>query len=218
MSFNSKKKTITVDSKGQSNAVNEMFQGKKMVGTKWNNVGTGRQGWNTILDTPIIEDHLKTEQRNFGQGFLQLQIPNYKAGDNKPVNIGGRLMYPDANGIFTIIDESVVNKMSKMEEERRQYIESLIEKASLSDEICALILGLNSVNDLDALLGAGGDDGGFITDENLKKVNAKSSALETYDPSSLTYSQAIQKFKLVIKNHMPILDNLTPASTQNQEQ
>lgn len=216
MSFNSMKKTIRVRD-GSSNAVNKMFSGEKMVGTKWSNVSTGRTGFNTLLDTKIIENHLETERRNLGQGFMQLQIPNYTKGDNKPVNIGGRLMYPDENGIFTIIDDAVVSKMAKMEEEKRQYIESIIEKASLSDEICALILGLNDVTELEPLLGAGGNDGGYITDDNLRRVDAKPSALETYDPTSLTYSQAIQKFKLVIKHHMPIIDNLTPASTQNQD-
>ena len=218
MAFSSMKRKITVDANGRSNAVNEMFEGRKMVGTKWDHVSTGRTGWNTLLDTKIIDSHLETEKRNYGQGFIQLGIPGFTKGSKAPpINIGGRLMYPDEEGVYTIVDTAVVDKMSKMEEERRQYIESIIEKASLSNDICALILALNHPDDLEALLGAGQNDGGYITDANLVAVDAKPSALETYDPTSLTYSQAIQKFKLVIKHHMPIIDNLTPSTTVNQE-
>jgi len=160
---------------------------------------------------------LKTEKRNMGKGFMQLQIPHHKRGDTAaPVQIGGRLMYPDKDGIFTIIDEAVVNKMASMEEEKRQYLESLIEKCSLSDEICQLVLGIEDAPELEAALGAGNGDP-QIMHADLIKVGALPSQIETYDPTSLTYSQAIQKFKLVIKNRMPILDNLTPAKTINQE-
>ena len=34
---------------------------------------------------------------------------------------------------------------------------------------------------------------------------------------STNYSKAIQKFKLIIKTNMPMLDNMTPAKTLNQE-
>ena len=198
--------------------VDSLFTGNKLQGTKWSHVSTGRTGFNTLMDAPIIEDHIKTDRRNMGDGFMRLAIPNYDASKAKPVNIGGRLMFPDKKGVFTIIDDAVVNKMASLEEEKRQYLEKLIEKASLSDEICQLILGMEDDTELIDALGADKDDGGNIKDDNLKKVNALPSALETYDPTSLTYSAAIAKFKQVIKNRMPILDNLTPASTQNQEQ
>jgi len=198
-------------------AVDSLFEGKKLQGTKWSHVSTGRTGFNTLMDAPIVEDHIKTERRNMGDGFIRLAIPDYDARKAKPVNIGGRLMFPDKNGIFTIIDDAVVTKMQKLEEEKRQYLESLIERASLSDEICQLILGMETQEELIRALGANQSDSGAIKDPALVAVNALPSALETYDPSSITYSQAIAKFKQVIKGRMPILDNLTPASTQNQE-
>jgi len=197
--------------------VDSLFDSKKLQGTKWSNVSTGRTGFNTIMDAPIVEQHLKTQRRNMGDGFLKIAIPNYDPSQAKPVNIGGRLMFPDKNGVFTIIDDAVVQKMSKLEEEKRAYLETLIEKCSLSDEICQLILGMETPDDLIKALGADKDDDGTIRDPALKAVNALPSAIETYDPTSITYSQAIAKFKQVIKSRMPILDNLTPASTQNQE-
>ena len=208
----SKEKTIRT-----GKTVDSLFDGKKLQGTKWSHVSTGRTGFNTLMDAPIVEQHLQTQRRNMGEGFIRLAIPDYDPAKAKPVNIGGRLMFPDKNGVFTIIDDAVVTKMSKLEEEKRAYLESLIERASLSDEICQLILGMETPDELRRALGANQDDFGAITDPALKVVNALPSALETYDPTSLTYSQAIAKFKQVIKGRMPILDNLTPASTQNQE-
>jgi len=213
---NSEERTIK-----SGGVVNSLFQGKKLQGTKWSNVSTGRTGFNTLMDAPIIEEHLQTQRRNMGDGFLKLAIPNYANLDpskkGKPINIGGKLMFPDVNGVFTIIDSSVVNKMADMEEEKREYLEKIIEKCSLSDEICQLCLGMESENDLIAALGGGQNDGGNIKDRNLVLVNALPSAIETYDPSSITYSQAIAKFKQVIRHHLPILDDLTPAKTMNQE-
>ena len=201
--------------------VDSLFDGKKLQGTKWSHVSTGRTGFNTIMDAPIIEEHLQTQRRNMGDGYLKLSIPGYNRLDaskkGKPINIGGRLMFPDNNGVFTIIDSAVVNKMAAMEEEKRQYLESLIEKCSLSDEICQLILGMDTPDNLRNALGATKNDDGNITDPALVAVNALPSAIETYDPTSLTYSQAIAKFKQVIKHHLPILDDLTPAKTMKQE-
>jgi len=213
MAFSSRKRNIIDNS-----AVNTLFAPEKLQGTKWQHHSTGRTGFNTIMDRDIIADHMKTEKRNMGNGFLKLQIPDYNPANPTAVNIGGRLMYPDKDGVLTIIDESVVNKMASIEEEKRQYVEKLIEKASLSDEICALVLGVKDQNELKKLLDVGGDAGEPQLADSLKAVNAMPSALETYDPTSITYSQAIQKFKICVKTLMPIMDNLTPASTINQEQ
>ena len=59
--------------------------------------------------------------------------------------------------------------------------------------------------------------GGATKDADVIAVNALPSAIETYDPTGITYSRAIQKFKLCMKHHMPILDNLTPNKTITQE-
>lgn len=210
--YTSKDKTIKSD-----NLVQNLFSGQKLAGTKWSKINTGRTGFATLMDAPIIEDHLKTEKRNMGKGFLKLQVPDFNKADATPVQIGGRLMYPNDKGVFTIIDEAVVNKMASIEEEKRTYVESLIEKASMSDEICQLILGLETAQELVNLLGPGADAGDATEDPDVIAVNALPSAIETYDPSGITYSRAIQKFKLCIKTHMPMLDNLTPAKTINQE-
>ncbi len=52
---------------------------------------------------------------------------------------------------------------------------------------------------------------------DLAAVDCMPETIETLDPTSQTYSKAIQKFKLIIKTNMPMLDNMTPAKTLNQE-
>jgi len=194
-----------------------LYSAQALRGTKWTNYSTGRTGWSTLLDKEIIQEDLEKDRRNRGQGFLKLQIPDFDPKDAQPVNIGGRMHFPSADGTFTIIDSNLVEHMQKLEEEKRSYLESIIEKCSLSDNIAALVLGMKSVGELKEALGRGKDDKGAITDDNLKQVDAMPSAIETYDPTSITYSQAIQKLKIVCRNHMPIMDSLTNKTTVNQD-
>lgn len=217
MALRASKTTITKDTAVKNiygEVINrDVTDNTKLHGTKWSHVSTGRTGYASALDHKIIEDELNTKKRNMGQGFIKLKV---EGGNEKaPLNIGGRMMFPDEKGYFTIIDEDVVNKMASIEEEKRQYVESLIEKCSLSDDICALVLGLDNPGQLDTILGAGYDDG-IKMDADVRGTNAKPSALETYDPSGQTYSRAIQKFKMVVKDRMPIMQNMTPGTTINQ--
>jgi len=213
MSFKPPKREIAADNK----LVSSMYNPEKLQGTKWTHVNTGRTGFNTILDKDIISRHLKTEQQNMGQGFLRLNVPGYDAANPAPINIGGRLMYPDEKGDVVIIDNNVVKKMREREEEKRKYLEELIETCSLSDEIMSLVLGLKDTDALNTLIGSNGNVGGKIKDTELVRVDARPSAIETYDPTSQTYSKALQKFKLCLREFMPVLDDLTPAKTMNQE-
>ena len=213
MSF---KQRANHDGLDTNSSIENHFNKENLAGTKWSNVGTGRQGINSILDKDIVSDHLQRKTRNMGKGFIKLKL---QGGDvNTPINIGGRLMYPDQNGEYVIIDSSVVNEMQKSEMEKREYLESVIEKASLSNAICALILGMKDERDLAVnMLGRGADGGVANMSAELKAVDAMPETIETLDPTGQTYSRAIQKFKLVIKAAMPMLDNMTPNSTLNQD-
>jgi len=196
-------------------SVKNHFKMANLAGTKWGHVGSGRTGINSILDKEIIEAHLKTKERNMGKGYLKLRLADGKA--DTPLNIGGRMMYPDAQGNYIIIDASVVAEMQKSETEKREYLEGIIEKASLSNDICALILGRKDATDLETMLGAGKNGGVDKMSADLLAVDCMPETIETLDPTGQTYSKAIQKFKLIIKTNMPMLDNMTPAQTLNQE-
>lgn len=192
------------------------FKKANLAGTKWSHVGTGRQGINSILDKDIINDHLKTKTRNMGKGFIRLKLQDGDA--DTPINIGGRLMYPDSDGSYVIIDSSVVNEMQKSEIEKREYLESVIEKASLSNAICSLVLGMKDESELyRQMLGPGAKGGVANMSDELVATDAMPETIECLDPTGQTYSRAIQKFKLVIKSAMPMLDNMTPQSTLNEE-
>ena len=188
-----------------------------LAGTKWSHVSTGRTGINSILDKDIINDHLQTKKRNMGAGFLKLRLQDHDRAKPTPINIGGRLMYPDDEGNYIIIDTSVVNEMQKSEEEKRSYLESVIEKASLSNDICSLILGCADSSELEKQYLGSGANGGARMSAELIATDAMPETIETLDPTSQSYSRAIQKFKIVIKKRMPMLDNMTPQSTLNEE-
>ena len=71
-------------------------------------------------------------------------------------------------------------------------------------------------HDAKTLLGAGADGGGTVTDAELKKVDALPETIETLDTSSQLYSRAIQKFKIVIKAFLPIVDNMSSTAVINE--
>ena len=70
--------------------------------------------------------------------------------------------------------------------------------------------------DFRELLGPGKDGLGAVIDEELKKVDALPETIETLDSTSQLYSRAIQKFKIVIKAFLPIIDNMTSSKVANE--
>ena len=179
-------------------------------GTKYNHVGS-RSGLSSMLDSQIIERNAKTEKENFGDGFISFTVDK-KGGKYPPINIGGRLHYPNDDGKIVIVDSAILDRELMMENERRDYIKSIIERASISNSICSMVLG----QDAGALLGAGRDGGGAVTDAELVKVDALPESIETLDTTSQLYSRAIQKFKIVIKAFLPIIDNMSSKAVQNE--
>jgi hypothetical protein len=171
----------------------------------------------SALDGGILKRNIEREMENWGDGFVKFQVMD-KTGTHvdptKPLNIAGKMFFPDANGLITIVDEDFLDKQVEIENEKRKYLESLIVKASVSDDVCALMLGKKEIGNL---LGAKMNGGGAITDPDLIEVNALPSALETYDPTSIAYSRAVQKFKLVIKANMPIIQKMTPDKAEHAD-
>jgi len=184
-----------------------------LEGTRYNRYGERAPGIGSILDSTIVERNIKREQENLGEGFVELQISD-KNKQNKPLNIGGRLHYADNEGKFTIIDEKFLDVMKQRETEKREYIEGLIQTAIMSDEICATLLG---VKNLDSVLGSGNGAQFGIPRGPILDVDAKPSAIETYAETSAAYSNAVQKFKMVLKRKMPIVSELTPAKAFNAD-
>jgi len=192
--------------------IDKLFSPSYLEGAKASNLGMTRTGMASALDKGIAKGELDKVKRNMGKGYVTFKVTD---GDkDTPLNIGGRLFYPRGkDGEFTIIDDDFLEKQLDLEKERRSYLEDILEKASISNEICDIVL---SVPDCKALLGATMDGGGIITDADLKAVDATPAMIETYDPSSITYSRAISKFKQVVKARLPILSKMTPDSVENK--
>jgi len=195
----------------QEGLTDDVFKQSRKQGTKYGHVGA-RQGLGSMLDGDIIKRRQETERENFGKGFVSFKVDPDKNGNYPPLNINSRIFYPDQNGRVIIVDDDILKREVEAEEERRAYLENIIEKAAVSDEICSMVLGAKAAD----LLGVGKDGRGAVTDRALIAVDARPSMIETYDPTSLVYAQAISKFKQVVKNVMPIVQGFTPANVQNQ--
>ena len=191
--------------------VASLYTPEKMAGTRYAHLGS-RTGLASVLDDRMIEKQMQDEQDMWGDGFIQYEV---KGKPNAPMNIDGRLFYPDATGLITVIDSDLVQKTADLETEKRKYLEDIIEKASMSDEICTLILAQKNVASLKNILGKGRGDP-YITDADLLNVDAMPSAIETYDPTGTTFSRAIQKFKIVVRAKLPALQSMTNKKVQNE--
>ena len=198
------------DNKDRLGLTNAVLSNENKSGTKYSHVGS-RSGMSSMLDSAIIERDQRTQAENFGDGFISFVVDAKKDGKFPPMNIGGRIHFPDKNGKITIVDSAILDKELKLENERREYLKQIIERASISNNICSMVLG----QEASALLAAGRDGKGSIKDPELIRVDALPESIETYDTSGQVYSKAIQKFKIVIKAFLPIIDNMTPQSVQN---
>ena len=191
---------------GFTNAVLDTKNNRQ--GTKYNHVGS-RSGLSSMLDSQIIERNAITENQNFGDGFISFTVEK-KKGKYPPLNIGGRLHYPNDDGKIVIVDSAILDRELQMENERRDYIKQIIERASISNNICSMVLG----QDARGLLGAG-QDGGVSMAAELKAVDAMPETIETLDTTGQLYSKCIQKFKIIIKAFLPIIDNMTSSKVAN---
>ena len=191
--------------------VASLYTPEKMAGTRYAHLGS-RTGLASVLDDRMIAKQMQDEQDMWGDGFIQYEVKGKK---NAPMNIDGRLFYPDDQGLITVIDSDLVQKTADLETEKRKYLEDIIEKASMSDEICTLILAQKNVASLKNILGKGKGDP-YITDPDLLNVDAMPSAIETYDPTGTTFSRAIQKFKIVVRAKLPALQSMTNKKVQNE--
>ena len=201
----------TFKSEPSKDNVASLYTPEKMAGTRYAHLGS-RTGLASVLDDRMIQKQMQDEQDMWGDGFIQYEV---KGKPNAPMNIDGRLFYPDATGLITVIDSDLVQKTADLETEKRKYLEDIIEKASMSDEICTLILAQKNVASLKNILGKGRGDP-YITDADLLNVDAMPSAIETYDPTGTTFSRAIQKFKIVVRAKLPALQSMTNKKVQNE--
>ena len=202
--------------------VTDLYSENRLAGTKYGNLGS-RTGIASALDSGLINRQIEDEKLMWGKGYVQYKVTS---GDkDAPMNIDGRLFYPDSEGNITIIDSDLVDEQQRKEAEKRKYLEDIIEKCSMSDEICALILAQPSVAHLKQyFLGVGakgtvlvkGVKTDIITDPELVAVDAMPSRIETYNPDGAQFSKAIAKFKQIVRAKLPALQSMTNKKVQNE--
>jgi len=203
---------------GGSELVDALFNTQHLAGTKAR--GNGRRGLiPSMLNSDIVADERNVRRRNLGRGRVKFQVLE---GDLKKsgIEIGGRIHFPDANDVITIIDGGVVDEMVSQEKERREYLEKMIEDCSLGDEICAQLCGFNSVQDLaNAGLGAGRQIIGLKPqlDADLVAASGMPSDIEVLSEDSIQYSRAIKLLKIFVAHHLPAIENYTSDKVKNAD-
>ena len=88
---------------------NQVLNTKNRQGTKYNHVGS-RSGLSSMLDSEIIDRNRQTESENFGDGFISFTVEKNKNGVYPPLNIGGRLHYPNSDGRVIIVDSAILDR------------------------------------------------------------------------------------------------------------
>ena len=207
-----------LDWSNASKTVQDQMRMSKLTGTSYNKYGY-REGFGSGMDSKIIQRELKKESENFGDGYVRLAMVDAQGGKckNKPLNIGGKFYSPDIDGIFTIVDETFLDKMAGREIEKQETLKNIATKASVSDDVCMLALGFADTFEMNNWLGAGSTEGTASKNEDLAKIDATPEMLGTYAEGTLLEAQAKQKFKLVCKERMPIISKLTSQKAVNAE-
>ena len=79
-------------SKVSDDYVNTLYTEERLAGTKYNSLGS-RTGIASALDSGLINRQIEDEKLMWGKGYVQYKVTS---GDkDAPMNIDGRLFYPD---------------------------------------------------------------------------------------------------------------------------
>ena len=187
--------------------------------TSYKEMGGTRKGIYSGMDSAITKAETERQQQVWGDGFVRLAMLD-EAGNsvgNRPLNLDGKVHYPDADGTFTIVDGSMLKASAKLEHERNEAIRQIVEYAGASDETLAMTLGVK-LADMQTQLGVGGDCFGTITQTELKEVDATPNAMGLVDKTSITYARASQKLRLAVKARKPIVSfEMTGEAAKNAD-
>jgi hypothetical protein len=230
---------------GRSALKKEMYEGN--LSAKANNKGVGmnpsgtkyahagmRKGLASAMDSGIIQQRQEQEARNYGMlkndgtvdknaigGYSFQLMSGGAAQTDKPLNIGGRLFYPNANGQFRIVDQDWLDKTVSQERERFEYIKPIVESCSISNDVASGVLGLDAAT-LISLCEPGGIAKNMpdaMTEMGvsgqLDKADCSPSFLATLSKDSPLYSEGIAKLTRLCLAFMPIIEHDTPNSVEN---
>ena len=193
--------------------------------TSYKEMGGTRKGIYSGMDSNITKAETDRQQQVWGDGFVRMAMLdlNGNAVADRPLNLDGKVHYPDADGTFTIVDGGMLKASAKLEHERNEAIRQIVEYAGASDESLAMTLGV-TVAVMQRELGVGGkcwtkkDGSPSITQEELIQVDATPEAMGLVDKTSVTYARASQKLRIAVKARKPIVSfEMTNEASKNAD-
>jgi hypothetical protein len=167
---------------------------KYLNNTKWE--GT-RSGIWSVNDKNMIERATEEKLTRLGNSVVQFQLLDEKGESLKyhPYNHEGRTIYSDGNGIIKIHSAQPLEDIKRKADEKRQYLEKIIDYASSSDDAASYLLGV----DCSEVLGK--DKGAeYGVEPHIVSVDARPSVVQNYDPSGELFANALTKFRAVFSN------------------
>ena len=187
--------------------------------TSYKEMGGTRKGIYSGMDSNITKAETDRQQQVWGDGFVRMAMLDLdgNAVANRPLNLDGKVHYPDADGTFTIVDGSMLKASAKLEHERNEAIRQIVEYAGASDQSLAMTLGV-TIDVMRRQLGVLGNCWGKITQQELLDVDATPEAMGLVDKTSITYARASQKLRIAVKARKPIVSfEMTNEASKNAD-
>ena len=187
--------------------------------TSYKEMGGTRKGIYSGMDSNITKAETDRQQQVWGDGFVRMAMldVNGNAVADRPLNLDGKVHYPDADGTFTIVDGGMLKASAKLEHERNEAIRQIVEYAGASDQSLAMTLGV-SIDVMRRQLGVTGNCWGKITQQELLDVDATPEAMGLVDKTSITYARASQKLRIAVKARKPIVSfEMTNEASKNAD-
>ena len=187
--------------------------------TSYKEMGGTRKGIYSGMDSNITKAETDRQQQVWGDGFVRMAMldVNGNAVADRPLNLDGKVHYPDADGTFTIVDGGMLKASAKLEHERNEAIRQIVEYAGASDQSLAMTLGV-TIDVMRRELGVTGNCFGKIRQQELLDVDATPEAMGLVDKTSITYARASQKLRIAVKSRKPIVSfEMTNEASKNAD-
>ena len=187
--------------------------------TSYKEMGGTRKGIYSGMDSNITKAETDRQQQVWGDGFVRMAMLDLdgNAVADRPLNLDGKVHYPDADGTFTIVDGGMLKASAKLEHERNEAIRQIVEYAGASDQSLAMTLGV-TIDVMRRQLGVLGNCFGKIKQQELIDVDATPEAMGLVDKTSITYARASQKLRIAVKARKPIVSfEMTNEASKNAD-
>ena len=187
--------------------------------TSYKEMGGTRKGIYSGMDSNITKAETDRQQQVWGDGFVRMAMLDLdgNAVADRPLNLDGKVHYPDADGTFTIVDGAMLKASAKLEHERNEAIRQIVEYAGASDQSLAMTLGV-TIDVMRRELGVTGNCFGKIRQQELLDVDATPEAMGLVDKTSITYARASQKLRIAVKARKPIVSfEMTNEASKNAD-